>query len=89
MSECDNIVGGHKFFEVKKLSDYIKGSPSYRSAKEGVLVVCATCGEVREAWETGEIVVRSRPEQVGTQSYPIPSSTATGDPLPPLSGTGV
>lgn len=58
MTECDNIVGGHKFFEIKKLSVYVPGSVSYRIAKEGVLVVCATCGEIREAWETGEIIIR-------------------------------
>jgi hypothetical protein len=69
---CNNIVGGHKFFEVKKLSDYVQGSPSYRAAREGVLVVCASCGEVREAWETGEVVIR--PAQPATKPYD-PNST--------------
>ena len=68
MTECIDKSGmmhaDHQFFELKKLSDYIPGSPSYRSAKEGVLMVCGTCGEVREAWETGEIVIRPRPEGV-------------------------
>ena len=55
---CERILSGHKFFEVRRLERFIEGSPSSRIDKEGILVVCATCGEVREIWETGELVIR-------------------------------
>ncbi len=64
MTNCTDKEGmmhaDHQFFTIKLIEDYVTGSPSYRVAKNGVLVVCATCGEVREAWETGEIVIRPR-----------------------------
>lgn len=55
---CEQILSGHKFFEVKRLERFVDGSPSSRIDKEGILAVCATCGEVREVWETGEIIIR-------------------------------
>lgn len=55
---CEFILSGHKFFEIKKLVHYVPDSPSSRPDKDGALVVCATCGEVREIWETGETVIR-------------------------------
>jgi hypothetical protein len=59
---CTSTNGIHAFFEIKKLAQYVDGAPSFRTAKEGVLVVCAHCGQVREAWESGEIVVRQANE---------------------------
>ena len=56
---CERILSGHKFFEVRRLERFIDGSPSSRIDKEGILVVCATCGEVREIWETGELIIRT------------------------------
>jgi len=55
---CERILSGHKFFEVRRLERFVDGSPSSRIDKEGILVVCATCGEVREIWETGEMIIR-------------------------------
>lgn len=56
MSICN--IKDHKFIEIKKISLAVPGSPSYRIAKEGSVVVCAICGEVREVWEDGTVIVK-------------------------------
>jgi len=53
----------HQFFEIKKMSLYVQGSPSLRTDMEGVLVICAECQEVRELWENGTMKARIMPNR--------------------------
>lgn len=43
----------HQFFQIKNIFKY----GPIRAEKEGVKVVCAICGEVRDLWEDGEIEI--------------------------------
>jgi hypothetical protein len=66
---CNDIVGGHKFFELDRINKPDPDSPAqpgtiggiHRSIF-GVKVVCATCGEVRHLWPDGtvEVVIKGR-----------------------------
>ena len=45
----------HQFFKIKNLSTY-EGT-QMRPKNEGVQVVCAICGQLRNAWDDGRVEV--------------------------------
>ncbi len=53
MIKCEGTNKEHKLFEVKKLAQNVPGSPSFRTDREGILLVCIHCGEVVKIWEDG------------------------------------
>lgn len=56
----------HQFFEVKKRFKYVPESPSNRVESEGAMVTCALCGEVRDVWETGEVIIKTHGKETST-----------------------
>lgn len=71
--KCDSTKIEHKFFEVKKLAQNAPGSPSFRTDREGILLVCIHCGEVRELWEDGTVIIYPK-KIIKAQAYDENSS---------------
>ena len=55
----------HQFFKIQTRAVFKQGLPAYRyeAEREGVQVVCAICGEVRDVWNTGEIQILVKGQQ--------------------------